>query len=126
MRCQNSMVYFLKKITQLQQKCTEDQHSELIETNEQALADTRFKYREFVPTIPKRLISLRRRMDLKNRTLVSQLRNMMALRRFINEIKDKYHSTHEQYKRHWLGKKNIISKKNVNTVLINFSTMTDY
>ena len=81
---------FSKKIIQLQQKCNEHQRFELIETNEQALADTRFNNREFIPTVPKRLIRLRRRMDLKNRTLVSQLRDMMALRRFINAISDKY------------------------------------
>ena len=66
---------FSKKILQLQQKCNEHQRFELIETNEQALADTRFNNREFIPTVPKRLIRLRRRMDLKNRTLVSQLRD---------------------------------------------------
>ena len=61
-----------------------------LEINEQQLLDTAFNNKDFVPTTPKKIIKLKKRMDLKNRTLVKQLRDMFACRRLINEISHHY------------------------------------
>lgn len=81
---------FSELVVQIQKTMSEDQLFEFLELNEQQLLDTEFNNKEFVPTSSKKIIKLRRRIDLKNRTLVKQLRDMFSLRRLINEIKHHY------------------------------------
>ena len=81
---------FSELVVQIQKTMSEDQLFEFLEINEQQLLDTEFNNKEFVPTSSKKIIKLKRRIDLKNRTLVKQLRDMFSLRRLINEIKHHY------------------------------------
>ena len=76
---------FSELLTMIQLKNTERDNNELLEHNEQQLLDTTFNNKDFDPTAPKKVIRPKKKMDLKNRTLVNQLRDMFVLRRWINE-----------------------------------------
>ena len=82
---------FAELLLQIQQKyMNEEQLNELMEINEQRLSDAELNNKDFVPTSSKKVIKLKKRMDLKNRTLVKQLRDMFAVRRLINEVSHHY------------------------------------
>lgn len=81
---------FSDRISKIQNDLNESDRNEYIENNEQQFEDSKLNGREFVPTVQKNQIRLKKRMDLKNRTLVTQLRAMMATRPLINQILEGY------------------------------------
>ena len=61
----------------------------LLENNEQVLADRKYEryknHKPFEPTLPKNYpIQLKRKTDLKNRKLISQIRDVLVCRTLLN------------------------------------------
>ena len=66
---------------------------ELMETNEQKLMDEQFnlsyKKKEYAPSMPTP-IDLKKKMDLKHRQLINQIRDILACRNYLNEMIKNY------------------------------------
>ena len=62
----------------------------LLENNEQTLADTQYNSRVVFngPELPIKPIHLRKKTDLKNRTLIKQVRNLLACRPLLNMLRN--------------------------------------
>lgn len=62
----------------------------IMETYEQDLWDTSITNGKYVPSDPKSVIKLTRRADLKNRLLIKQLRDLVAVRQILNHIRNSF------------------------------------
>ena len=88
-RCQN--VRLGDRIFYMQQDpVTTEGRMLLLENNEQTLADTQYNSRVVFngPELPIKPIHLRKKTDLKNRTLIKQVRNLLACRPLLNMLRN--------------------------------------
>ena len=73
------------------QKLNPDIYRHILENYEQDLEDARlYKHYDYEPKDRDTAVRLTRRADLKNRTLVQQLRELCSVRKILNKIKEAY------------------------------------
>ena len=87
-RCQN--VRLGDRIYLMQQSpATKEEQMLLLENNEQKLADQRYNGKQFKEAeLPRKPIHLRKRTDLKNRTMIKQVRDLLACRPLLNMLQN--------------------------------------